>query len=270
MNVASTSTTTSARRPLTALGKFICGVQFLAGAGSLFGAFAIGFPGGVALATMATIDIALGILFLTGARWAPIAGAVIAGGGLLYAFFGTPYPAYHLAHLDDSLHTVITAAIGLMFVVFAAMLAAIAQNYREPAGKTPRWFSFILTGIIGAVLGAILISVIAQPTTASGGGASADSTPMVHLGLNAFSPTLIAVPEGSQLRFTEDSAITHILTYGAWSNGHTELATPANAPALANRQISGGSFAIGPFTTPGTYHILCTVHPGMQVTVIVP
>ena len=45
----------------------------------------------------------------------------------------------------------------------------------------------------------------------------------------------------------------------------------SGAPGMNNVQISGNgsSQVIGPFNTPGTYHFYCTVHPGMNLTVIV-
>jgi plastocyanin len=43
------------------------------------------------------------------------------------------------------------------------------------------------------------------------------------------------------------------------------------APVVNNVQISGNgsSQAIGPFNTPGSFHLYCTIHPGMNLTVIV-
>ncbi|QBD77264.1 hypothetical protein EPA93_15190 [Ktedonosporobacter rubrisoli] len=44
----------------------------------------------------------------------------------------------------------------------------------------------------------------------------------------------------------------------------------SEAPAMNNMQISGnGSQITGPFTTAGTDHVYCSVHPGMKLTVIV-
>ncbi len=43
------------------------------------------------------------------------------------------------------------------------------------------------------------------------------------------------------------------------------------APVVNNMQFSGsdGSQTIGPFNTIGTFHLYCSVHPGMNLTVIV-
>lgn len=54
-----------------------------------------------------------------------------------------------------------------------------------------------------------------------------------------------------------------------WVNNTPHPATEAGAPTLGNIQVNGNSIEIGPFNTAGTYHIYCTVHPGMNLTVIV-
>lgn len=270
---ASAPNRVAARQPLTVLAKTLGGIQVTLGLGALVGALFIGFPGNSSLLTLSAVDALVAALIFSGLRWAPIPGAVISGAGLAYILFGNPYPQYHLAHPKDGLYNVIVIVVALSGLVFAAMLAAIAQNYTEPQRRTPRWFGFVATGLAGMALGAILIGAVAAPATTAGSGAPAvasDGALIVHLGLSSFSPTTISVPQGGKIEFTDDSAIEHILTYGAWSNGQTQLATPANAPALNNLRLAGGSVEVGPFTTPGTYRIICIVHPGMSITVTVP
>jgi hypothetical protein len=41
------------------------------------------------------------------------------------------------------------------------------------------------------------------------------------------------------------------------------------APPVNNVQINDNTVVLGPFNTPGIYHLYCTVHPGMTLTVIV-
>ncbi len=257
------------RQPVTTLGKVIGGISIFLALGALSGASAIGMPGGIALATMSVVDCMLAAIIFAGLRWAPIVGAVVGAGGLVYMFFGTPYPIYHLTHLNDPLFAPIVIVVALAALVFAAMVAAVAQNYGAQDRHMPRWFGFVATGLTGMALGAILIGVSAQPATVSATTGS-DGATVVHLGLSTFGTTAITVPLGGKLDFVDDANIPHQLTYGTWTNGRTQTATPANAPALDNRTIASGSFEIGPFTTAGTYSILCVLHPGMQLTVTVP
>jgi len=208
------------------------------------------------------------VLFLLRVRWAPILGSVITGVGLLYQTFGTPYPAYHLTHLQDPLFAPIVLEVALSLIAFATMLGAVAQNYGQNRTQTPRWYGYVVTALAGIALGGILIGVSAKPAEVTAATAS-DGATIIHLGLSTFNPTAVTIPAGTKLDFVDDSNIPHQLTYGTWNDGHTQLATPPNAPALDNRAISTGSFELGPFTTPGTYHILCVIHPGMELTVTV-
>lgn len=264
MNATASPTTTATRQPMTTLGKVIFGISLFLALGSFVGGV---FTGSIALYVTGTADLVLAVLIATGLRWAPIPGAVISAIGLIYALFVNPYPQAHLSDAKDPLFAPIVIVMGLAILTTAAMIAAIAQNYWEPARQTPRWFSFVLTGVIGAMIGAILIGAIAQPAAAT--NIASDGATIVHLTSTSFGTKAIALPVGGKLQFVADSSVTHILTYGDWNGTKTQLATPANAPALDNRQISGGSFEIGPFTTAGTYHILCTIHPGMEITIIV-
>jgi plastocyanin len=270
MNTTTTSPrmSLSERLPVTALGKVICGIALFLALGALVGGF---FTGSIALYTVSAVNLLVAILIGAGFRWAPIPGAVITGGGVLYTLFGNPYPIYHLSHpKSDPLFAVLVIVVGLSVLTFAANIAVIAQNYWTPDRQLPRWFSLVLTGVIGAVIGALLMGVIVQPGTANTTTVASDGAIIVHLGESSFSASAITVPQGGKIQFVADSSITHILTYGDWSGNHPQPSTPANVPALNNREISGGSFELGPFATAGTYHIMCTVHPGMMLTVTVP
>lgn len=257
----------TARQPLTTLSKVLVGIQFFLALGALAGTLATHSP---ALATVTAVWLVSGIITLMGFRWAPIFGTVISGGGLIYTLTDSPYPQYHLSHPKDPLFAPIVIAVALTGIVFAAMLASVAQNYWEPDRHTPRWFGFIATGVIGMALGGIIIGAISPAPVTDAASVANDGSPIAHLGFNTFTPIAITVPQGMKLKIVDDSNIPHTLTYGQWSGNTTQVTTPANAPALGTHAISSGSFEIGPFTTPGVYHILCIVHPGMEITVTVP
>lgn len=77
------------------------------------------------------------------------------------------------------------------------------------------------------------------------------------------------VAKGSHLLVIPSVPSFHILTNGSWVNGNQAPMTEDGAPTINNVQVTGGTVSIGPFTTAGTYHIFCTVHPNMNLTVIV-
>ena len=77
------------------------------------------------------------------------------------------------------------------------------------------------------------------------------------------------VPKGGKLKLVDDGPFVHILANGSWVNGQPKPVQEAGAPLLNNQQVNGNSVELGPFATAGTFHIYCTVHPGMNLTIIV-
>jgi plastocyanin len=136
-------------------------------------------------------------------------------------------------------------------------------------------------------LGSILLVACTRPGTVStgGGGSTATSTPgsggtggsggsncangTVQTGASTFQQPCVNVAKGASLKVVPAATSLHILTNGSWVNGNQQLAKEPGAPSLNNVNLSSSPISIGPFNTAGTFHILCTVHPGMNLTVIV-
>ena len=118
------------------------------------------------------------------------------------------------------------------------------------------------------VIGAILIAAIGQ-TSAPIGTTYTNGAPTVHMSAGNFSQPSVTIPKGSKLLLVDDVAVLHILANGSWENGVPKPAKESSAPAVNNVQVNGQSVEVGPFSTAGTYHIFCTVHQGMNLTVIV-
>ncbi len=129
-------------------------------------------------------------------------------------------------------------------------------------------------------LGSILLAACARPGTASTSGSTTSSSSptassscptgdTVKTNANNFEQSCITLSKGGTLKVVPDVASFHILDYGQWNGSTQQPATPANAPALKNVQVVSSTVSIGPFATAGTYHIYCTVHQGMDLTVIV-
>jgi len=145
---------------------------------------------------------------------------------------------------------------------------------------------FKTMGVILAVfaLGSILLVACTRPGTVStGGGSTATSTPSsggtgggggsncangtVQTGASTFQQTCVNVAKGASLKVVPAVNSLHILTNGSWVNGNQQLAKEPGSPSLNNVNLSSNPIEIGPFNTAGTFHILCTVHPGMNLTV---
>jgi plastocyanin len=132
---------------------------------------------------------------------------------------------------------------------------------------------FTLALIIAALGSVVLASCIRPGTPIANNGATPTSSgagiPTVHLVATNFAVPSITIPKGSMLKLVDDDAVVHIIKNGSWVNGNQVPKQEAGAPTV-NVQFNGNdTHTIGPFTTPGTYHIFCTVHPNMNLTIIV-
>ncbi len=99
---------------------------------------------------------------------------------------------------------------------------------------------------------------------------SSGGTPTVSMCSNNFAQSTITINKGQSLTLVNDAPDQHIIANGSWKNNTAQSAREAGAPQVNNVTINGnGSATIGPFNTAGTFKLYCTVHPGMNLTVIV-
>lgn len=90
----------------------------------------------------------------------------------------------------------------------------------------------------------------------------------VHMGNASFKVASVNLKKGDKLDLIDDVAVQHIITNGSWKGSQQVPKLEPGAPkVLAN--ITGGSQAVGPFTTAGKFMLYCTIHGGMEVQVIV-
>ena len=105
----------------------------------------------------------------------------------------------------------------------------------------------------------------------AGSGGGAGGGPSVHMGPTTFLQPSITVSKGSSLNLIDDVPVLHIIGNGSWVKNVAQPAREPGAPTVNNVQISsaGQSITVGPFNTAGTYHLYCSVHLNMNLTVIV-
>ena len=119
------------------------------------------------------------------------------------------------------------------------------------------------------IAGLVVLSLVTVLVVACGssGGGSTD----VHMGNTTFVQSSVTISKGSSLNLIDDVAVTHIIGNGSWVNGAPVPASEPGAPTVNNLQFTsaGQSQMIGPFNTAGTYHLYCSVHQNMNLTVIV-
>jgi plastocyanin len=124
-------------------------------------------------------------------------------------------------------------------------------------------------------LGSILLAACARPGTpqASTGGSTSSSGnsagATVHMGLNNFLQSTVSLSKGSKLTLIDDVQVMHIIMNGSWVNGNAQSATEPGAPTVNVTFQGGDTQDIGPFNTAGTFHLYCTIHSGMNLTVTV-
>ena len=120
----------------------------------------------------------------------------------------------------------------------------------------------------------VALSVVTVLTAAScggsgGGGAGAGTG--VHMGETTFLQPSVTISKGSSLNLIDDVPVLHVIGNGSWVNSVIKPARESGAPVVNNLQFNaaGQSMAVGPFNTAGTFHLYCSVHLNMNLTVIV-
>jgi plastocyanin len=212
-------------------------------------------------------------LVASGIRWMPLVGSLLS---LVFFYEGILTEPFAIQHLTNSkalpgglvpfvLDVIIT---GFLLVAFWAGIGATVQNYRKVSRQTPGFLPSAVSLVAGMVIGAILIGAIAQPP-ASTGTTYTNGVPTVHMNAGNFDQPSVTIAKGSKLLLVDDSSSLHVLANGRWENGLAKPEHKPGAPTVNNVQVSDNSVEIGPFSTAGTYHIYCTVHQGMNLTIIV-
>jgi plastocyanin len=111
------------------------------------------------------------------------------------------------------------------------------------------------------------------PGNAAGPGNSSPdggSENTVHMNNTHFFQSSITIHKGESITLVADTGVPHIIANGAWQNGEAKPAKEPGAPEINGVQNNGNSSStLGPFNTAGTFQLYCTIHPGMNLTVIV-
>src|SRR5438270_407879 len=89
--------------------------------------------------------------------------------------------------------------------------------------------------------------------------------------LVALAPVVtVLATKGESLVLVEDDSVEHIIQNGTWTpSGLPHPQTEPGAPLVHSLDLKGGSLHIGPFTTAGVFHLYCTIHQGMSLTIVV-
>jgi plastocyanin len=125
--------------------------------------------------------------------------------------------------------------------------------------------------LIAVLVALSVVTVLTAASCGGSGGSGNGNGNDVHMGNTTFTQPSVTISKGSNVNLIDDVAVLHIISNGAWVNGVGTPTTEPGAPTVSNLQFNtaGQSMNVGPFNTAGTYHIYCSVHQNMNLTVIV-
>lgn len=239
-------------------------------------------PHNAGLYSAVAVVVGITALIATGIRWTPVLGTVFCSLSLYAFIFQSTFPLYHLAHPKDAygagspwlaylFFTAIVVLFWCMGVTVVAGIAAVIQNYSQCVRHTPRWYGFALTGLLGVLVGAILLGSFAPPPQVSASAAVTNGETTVHLGISNFSQTSVTLTKGSKVLLIDDGTFEHNISTGRWVNGQPQDEQQTTEPHVYHVKLNaaGQKLEIGPFTNAGIYHLYCSIHAGMTLTITV-
>ncbi len=126
---------------------------------------------------------------------------------------------------------------------------------------------FMLVFVAACGRGATVSAPTSTPTSSSSGSGNAAE---VHMGVQSFLQSSVTIKKGASLKLINDASDVHLISLGQWVNGSPKPEKEPGAAQVHSLEFTGqASHMVGPWNTPGTYHLYCTIHQNMQLTVIV-
>lgn len=118
--------------------------------------------------------------------------------------------------------------------------------------------------VIGWVLGVALLALLLV-----GCGGSGQSNE-VDMGVAAFQQTSVSIKAGQAIHFVDPaSGGTHIICVGEGVKCVPQSGAPAELNTSEGITFNTGDRRDITFPTAGVYHVVCIIHPGMEVVVTV-
>ncbi|HZR40301.1 MAG TPA: plastocyanin/azurin family copper-binding protein [Ktedonobacteraceae bacterium] len=124
--------------------------------------------------------------------------------------------------------------------------------------------------LFAAFLTATILTLLVACGRSSDTTATTASSYTVSMGATSFNVNSITIPKGGTITFTTDQGGTaHNLVNGSSGQQHVEGGAPT-FPSGGETVAPGQNWSTSPWTTAGTFHVTCTLHPTtMTLTVVV-
>jgi plastocyanin len=211
-----------------------------------------------------------GIVVATGWRWAMLLPLVVCPLGIA-ADFASGFPEYILIHPSSNMvaFDLFVLEYPLLALVIGVSVIKLVQTRRREPFHAPRWLSPAIGAAVGLTLGTFLIGTFAQASAGNSTTGHAGSA-TVHLTATRFAPDVVALHVGDKLTLVDDAPVPHTIANGTWSADNRPVpGVEPGALVINNVELNNNTVTIGPFTTPGTYHLYCIIHPGMTLAISV-
>jgi plastocyanin len=223
------------------------------------------------ITSVASVLLAIAIaVTLSGRRWSFIITLVVTV--LCVLGLNNPYIFFTLTHPSSNLFGFVTfatvfASSALILGVTLVKIIRMRQGQPNEISRSMMGFTGLMAGML---VGVLLLGFMVQGSSGTGAVTLRPKNENVSVQGGVFAPDIVALHTGDTLTISDVDGVHHILTNGTWSADNKPVpGVEPGAVLISNLNVDNGSVTVGPFTTPGTYHIYCTVHPGMRLTVVV-
>ena len=122
-----------------------------------------------------------------------------------------------------------------------------------------------------AIIALIAITITLLVACADASNTTSNNPNTVKTEGGTFTISSITIKKGSTITFVDDAnnGALHILVIGQEAQQESENGSPDFGGAAGIRIDVGDTWTTPPWNTAGTYHVTCTVHPAMNLKVIV-
>jgi plastocyanin len=124
--------------------------------------------------------------------------------------------------------------------------------------------------LLAALLSTVVMAAACGSSTPTDKGASAKADATVNTGLLSFDPKQVQIKTGQTVAWVGGDDITHVLVEGTYEVGSDGLRTMQTDDKVFNLSLTKkGQQVTHTYDKAGTFTYFCTIHHGMNGTVVV-